>query len=131
MFVAWSPTRSKFREMRIKARARREGVQVFEVNPAYTSQIGKIKFAKRYGLSIHHAAALCIARRILGFSELLPRHSDVPSGRGTYVAFAVPARTQQRYFWSYLGDVARKLQTALAEHFRVTKCQSVGPEAPT
>ena len=114
----------------IKARACREGVQVFEVNPAYTSQIGKIKFAKRYGLSIHHAAAFCIARRVTGFSELLPRHSDVPSGKGTYVAFAVPARIQQRYFWSYLGVVTRKLRMALAEHFRVTKRQSVGPPAP-
>ena len=114
----------------IKVRAHREGVQVFEVNPAYTSQIGRIKFAKRYGLSIHHAAALCIARRTAGFSELLPRHSDVPSGKGTYVAFAVPVRTQQRSFLSYLGVVTRKLRTALAEHFRVTKCQSVGPPAP-
>lgn len=115
----------------IRAKAYREGVEVFEVNPAYTSQIGKIKFAKRYGLSIHHAAALCIARRITGFSELLPRHSEVPSGKGTYVAFAVPARTQQRFNWSYLGVVTRKLRTALAEHFRVTKCQSVGPLAST
>ena len=115
----------------IKARASREGVEVFEVNPAYTSQIGKIKFAKRYGLSIHHAAALCIARRITGFSELLPRHSEVPDGRGAYVAFAVPVRTQQRSFWSYLGAVARKLRTAHAEHFRVTKCQSVEPLVPT
>jgi len=114
----------------IKARACREGVQIFEVNPAYTSQIGKIKFAKRYGLSIHHAAALCIARRVTGFSELLPRHSGVPSGKGTYVTFAVPERNQQRNNWSYLGVVSRKLRTALAEHFRVTKCQSVGPPAP-
>jgi len=114
----------------IKARACREGVQVFEVNPAYTSLIGKIKFAKRYGLSIHHAAALCIARRTQGFSELLPHRSDIPNGRGTYVAFVVPVRTQQRSFWSYLGTVSRKLQTALAEHFWVTKCQSTGPPAP-
>ena len=115
----------------IKVRAQREGVQVFEVNPAYTSQIGQIKFAKRYGLSTHHAAALCIARRTAGFSESLPRHSDVPSGKGTYVAFAVPVRTQQRSFWSYLGVVTRNLRTALAEHFRVTKRQSVGPPATT
>jgi len=115
----------------IRARAHREGVEVFAVNPAYTLQIGKIKFAKRYGLSIHHAAALCITPRIAGLSELLPRHSEVPSGKGTYVAFAVPARTQQRFFWSYLRVVARKLRTALAENFRVTKCQSVGPLAPT
>lgn len=115
----------------IKARACREGVEVLEENPAYTSQIGKIKFAKKYGLSIHHSAALCIARRVNNFSELLPCNSDIPNGKGAYVAFVVPVRTQQRTFWSYLGVVSRKLKAALAEHMRVTKSQSVGRYAPT
>lgn len=45
------------------ARAFKQGVIVIQVNPAYTSIIGRINFAKRYGLSVHLAAALCIARR--------------------------------------------------------------------
>src|ERR1700730_1722659 len=53
----------------IKSRAQKEGVEVQEVNPAYTSIIGRVKFSKRCGLSIHHAAALVIARRSLRFSE--------------------------------------------------------------
>ena len=109
----------------IKARAYRFGVQVLEVNPAYTSLIGKLKFAKRYGLSVHHAAAFCIARRVREFSETLPAHADIPDGKGAYVAFVVPVRNQQRSNWAYLGMVLREVRAALAEHFRVTKCQSV------
>ena len=33
------------------------GIAVFEVNPAYTSQIGKMKYMKRFGISIHEAAS--------------------------------------------------------------------------
>jgi len=56
----------------IKSRAAKMGVAVFEVNPAYTSQIGKMKYMKRLGLSIHQAAAYVIARRSQGFKEKLP-----------------------------------------------------------
>lgn len=56
----------------IKARAERMGVAVFDVNPAYTSQIGKMKYMKRCGISIHEAASYVIARRALGFKEKLP-----------------------------------------------------------
>ncbi|WP_157273191.1 IS200/IS605 family accessory protein TnpB-related protein, partial [Neobacillus bataviensis] len=34
----------------IKSRAEKMGVEVFEVNPAYTSQIGKMKYMKRFGI---------------------------------------------------------------------------------
>jgi IS605 OrfB family transposase len=56
----------------IRARAFDAGIQVFEVNPAYTSVIGRYKFQHRYGLSAHTAAALVIGRRSLGFRESLP-----------------------------------------------------------
>jgi IS605 OrfB family transposase len=45
----------------LKARAHDFGLVVHEVNPAYTSLIGRHKFAARYGLSVHNAAALVIA----------------------------------------------------------------------
>ena len=56
----------------IKSRAEKRGVAIFEVNPAYTSQIGKIKYMKRFGISIHEAASFVIARRAMGFKEKLP-----------------------------------------------------------
>ena len=66
--------------MAIKSRADKMGVEVYEVNPAYTSQIGKIKYMRRLGISIHEAASYVIARRAMGFKEILPPalHSLVP-----------------------------------------------------
>lgn len=64
----------------IKSRADKMGVEVYEVNPAYTSQIGKIKYMKRLGISIHEAASYVIARRAMNYKEKLPPvlHSLVP-----------------------------------------------------
>ena len=47
----------------IKARAGDAGIEIIEVNPAYTSVIGKAKYSKRLGISVHRAAAYAIARR--------------------------------------------------------------------
>ena len=58
---------------RIIASAYFRGVKVHIVNPAYSSLIGRFKFSERYGLSVHQAAALVIARRYLGLSERLPK----------------------------------------------------------
>ena len=48
----------------LKASAFRNGIETYSVNPAFTSIIGNAKFALRYGLTKHHAAALCIAGRM-------------------------------------------------------------------
>ncbi|WP_422451087.1 MULTISPECIES: hypothetical protein [unclassified Endozoicomonas] len=37
------------------------------INPAYTSVIGRTKFSGQYGLSVHHGAAVAIARRYFQF----------------------------------------------------------------
>ena len=59
---------SSFSYGKVKAyllsRGYREGVEVFEANPAYSSVIGRVKFMERYGLSVHQAAALVLARRL-------------------------------------------------------------------
>lgn len=47
-------------------------VPVKTVNPAFTSQIGKMKYMKRYGISIHEAASFAIARRAQSHKDLLP-----------------------------------------------------------
>ena len=44
------------------------------VHPAYTSKAGKMRYLRRYGLSVHEAAALCIARRGQGFKESIPSY---------------------------------------------------------
>jgi IS605 OrfB family transposase len=48
------------------------GVELVAVNPAYTSVIGLVKFARLYGLASDEAAALAVARRGMGLSERLP-----------------------------------------------------------
>ena len=53
----------------VKSRAVREGVKVIEVDPAFTSILGNLKYAKQYSLNRHTAAALVIGRRGLGFLE--------------------------------------------------------------
>lgn len=55
----------------IQRRAQREGVAVREENPAFTSVIGRIKYAPRYNVTVHQAAALVVARRGLGYIEKL------------------------------------------------------------
>jgi IS605 OrfB family transposase len=45
------------------------GVSYHEVNPSYTSMLGRFLYTKRYGISIHQAAAYVIARRYLQFEE--------------------------------------------------------------
>lgn len=62
-------TYSTFKSMLI-SRARRYGVEVKAVNPAFTSLIGHFKFMKQYGLSSHRAAAMVIARRGLEFKKI-------------------------------------------------------------
>jgi len=47
----------------IKAACFRAGVQVMEVNPAYTSVIGAVNHAQTKGISVHQGAAFAIARR--------------------------------------------------------------------
>ena len=49
------------------------GISLFTRNPAYTSLIGLVKYARMYGLSSDIAAAIAIARRGMNLSERLPR----------------------------------------------------------
>ena len=77
---------SSFSYGKIKAyfisRGYRQGVEVKQVNPAFSSIVGRVKFMERYGLTIHQAAALVLARRSLGYSERIPRRWVCPVGNG-------------------------------------------------
>ncbi len=63
-------THKKFLEA-VKRKAKKEGVEVDDVNPAFTSVIGKRKYSSYYHITVHQSAALVIARRGQGFSEHL------------------------------------------------------------
>ncbi|WP_066063472.1 IS200/IS605 family accessory protein TnpB-related protein [Neobacillus soli] len=49
------------------------GFKIKKVNPAYTSVIGRFKYTKMYGLSVHEAASFVIGRRGLDFEEKIPK----------------------------------------------------------
>ena len=116
---------SSFSYGKVKAyflsRGYREGVEVNQVNPAFSSVIGRVKFMERYGLSVHQAAALVLARRLLRCSERIPRRRVCPAGNGVHVAFTVPARKRVKHVWTYWGGVLGQLRPALAAQHRLGK----------
>ena len=121
---------SSFSYGKIKAcfisRGYRQGVEVHQVNPAFSSVIGRVKFMERYGLSVHQAAALVLARRLLGCSERIPRRWVCPVGSGVQVAFTVPARKRVKHVWTYWGAISGQLRPALAAQLRLGR-----PKRPT
>ena len=116
---------SSFSYGKIKAyflsRGYRRGVEVNQVNPAHSSAIGRVKFMERYRLSVHQAAALVLARRLLGCSERIPRRRVCTAGNGVHVAFTVPARKRVKHVWTYWGGVLGQLRPALAAQHRLGK----------
>ena len=99
------------------SRGYREGVEVFQVNPAYSSVIGRVKYMERYGLSVHQAAALVLARRLLGCREGIPRRRIVPLDRGVHVAFRVPVRKRVKHVWSYWAAISRQYLCWMSRSF--------------
>ena len=103
----------------IKAAAFRAGVEVIEVNPAYTSVIGAVNHAQRNGISNHQGAALAIARRGLGLSEKATVHTGlVPVANGGHVTFELPARNRSKHVWSFWSKTRTNLKAAHAAHYR-------------
>ena len=116
---------SSFSYGKVKAyfisRGYRQGVEVHQVNPAFSSVIGRVKFMERYGLTVHQAAALVLARRLLGCSERIPRRWVAPIGNGVHIAFTVPVRKRVKHVWTYWGVISRQLRPALAAQHRLGK----------
>lgn len=95
-------TYSIFRSM-LESRAKRFGVEVIKVNPAFTSFIGHFKFMKRYGISSHSSASMVIARRGLGFKNI----EKVVYGTD-FENKDLPLNKTRRQQWSNLSYQTRK-----------------------
>jgi len=103
------------------ARAYKKGINVHRFNPAFTLIIGRVNYAKRYGLSVHLAAALCIARRYQKFSEApCSPTGQIPDGKGSHVTFSLPVRNRKKHVWHFWGQVKKKLKTVLAALYQAT-----------
>jgi transposase, IS605 OrfB family, central region len=134
----------------ICARAAKDGVEVKIVNPKFTSVLGRINYASRYGLTVHQGAAVVIGRRAFdrfaknphtgkNFKEFGLRETPIgrtgrdgvktitaPDGRGAQVTFPYPVWNERKHVWTLLGRVSRKMKAALAAQ-RVAE-QSDPPE---
>lgn len=110
----------------ISSRAYKNGVLIHRVNPAFTSTIGLFNYARRYGLSVHLAAALSIARRHQKFSESpCLSEGSIPDGKGGHVAFILPVRNRTKHVWHFWGEVKKKWKTVLAAHFQAIRNRSL------
>lgn len=103
----------------LKAACFRAGVEVIEVNPAYTSVIGAVNHARRHGISVHQGAAYAVARRGSGLSERpAVRQAIAPVRNGGHVTFPLPVRNRRKHVWSFWSGVRKKLKAAHAAHGR-------------
>ena len=75
---------SKFKQA-LLSRAEKEGIEIIQVNPSYTSLLGLVKYQKVKGLSIHQAASYVIGRKGLGYKEKLPCSQESSSKKVSYV----------------------------------------------
>jgi cell division ATPase FtsA len=66
-----------------------KGVEVIEVNPAYTSVIGMLKYAPQLNIDKDVAGAYVIGRRALGFKEDMPENYEKLLKDRTYPDFAL------------------------------------------
>jgi hypothetical protein len=121
-----------------RAAAFRAGIEVIEVNPAYTSVIGAVNHASRLGISTHLAAAFAIARRGMELREQpVACISDparpaglavVPMRNGAHVTFELPVRNRSKHVWNTWQVIRKRLQAAHVGHSQSGR--SKGPPAP-
>jgi IS605 OrfB family transposase len=74
---------------KLKRVAMLKGVEVVEINPAYTSVIGMLKYAPQLSIDKDIAGAYVIGRRALGFKEDMPENYEKLLKDRTYLEFAL------------------------------------------
>jgi len=74
---------------KLKRVAMLKGVEVIEINPAYTSVIGMLKYAPQLSIDKDVAGAYVIGRRALGFKEDMPENYEKLLKDKAYLEFAL------------------------------------------
>jgi IS605 OrfB family transposase len=74
---------------KLKRVAMLKGVEVIEVNPAYTSIIGMLKYALQLNIDKDIAGAYVIGRRALGFKEDMPKNYEKLLKDKAYLEFVL------------------------------------------
>jgi IS605 OrfB family transposase len=115
---AYARMLSSFAYGRIKslfeARAFDAGLEIFFVNPAFTSVIGRVKYSVPLGITTHEAAAVAVARRSQGVRERAPQPDRVISVpvKGSVTAWTSPdwMKPQHRaYPWRCIARALPRL----------------------
>lgn len=100
----------------IENQALKRQIAFRKINPAYTSQIGKFLFMRKYGISVHTAASYAIALVGLGLFDMLApdermmalvkdaKGNDVPFNAETYIPIwkkisAAFSKVKKHYFY--------------------------------
>lgn len=84
------------------------GIYLIKVNPAFSSLIGLVKFARMYGLASDESAALSIARRGMRLSEKLP------SALTAY--FLVNKEKHVWHWWNKLNKLVKESSVISRRH---------------
>jgi len=74
---------------KLKRVAMSKGVEIVEINPAYTSVIGMLKYAPQLSIDKDIAGAYVIGRRALGFKEDMPENYEKLLKDKAYLEFAL------------------------------------------
>lgn len=87
--------------MLAESKSNKYSIGLVKVNPAFTSQIGKFKYMRHYGISVHEAAAFVIGRRGLGYQDKVPKP----------MRHLIPDGKKNRHHWSHWSYLMTQLKT--------------------
>lgn len=93
--------------MLAESKSNKYSIGLVKVNPAFTSQIGKFKYMRHYGISVHEAAAFVIGRRGLGYQDKLPKP----------MRHLIPDGKKNRHHWSHWSYLMTQLKTYAPDVF--------------
>ena len=87
---------------KLKRVAMLKELEVIEVNPAYTSIIGMLKYAPQLNIDKDIAGAYVVGRRALGFKEDTPENYEKLLKDKAYLEFALKRyeEREKRNLWS-------------------------------
>ena len=123
----------------VKSRSFDKGIEVIEVNPAYTSKIGKLKYQNQYKLTTHQAAAFVIARRgLLSYEKvvkvknkdnslkdkiitIINKEKTISNQLSKYYSFDLPVRTNQRKDNVYWKEIEQNYLKAKKHRFQLKR----------
>ncbi|MFH7023915.1 MAG: hypothetical protein ACHBN1_36000 [Heteroscytonema crispum UTEX LB 1556] len=107
---------SRFYELQMHILSNR-GIYLMKVNPAYTSVIGLVKYARQYGLASDEAAAMAIARRAMRLTENIP---------GCITAYlSVKDRKHVWSLWNQLNNLIKKSSIKRHSFYAISNWESL------